>query len=35
MRNPECDYLTTYTTMVKSGETYFAEQLDVDSNGYL
>lgn len=35
MKNPDCDYLSSYATMVKSGETYFAETLEVDANGFL
>ena len=35
MANPECDYLTSYTTMVKSGETYYNDNFELDKDGYL
>lgn len=35
MRNPACDYVTTYDTMVKSGEVYFTEVIEYDDNGFL
>lgn len=35
MVNPDCDYLGTYTSMVKSGEEYYTDRLDLDAKGFI
>lgn len=35
MKKPDCKYLTSYNTMVKSGEIYYSDKFDFDDNGFL
>jgi len=35
MNNPKSAYLTSYTTMVKSGETYYSDKFELDDKGFL
>jgi len=35
MKNPNTNYLSSYDTMVKSGETYYSDELKIDEKGFL
>ncbi len=35
MKDPEREYLGSYTTMVKSGEEYYVDDLQTDDKGFI